>query len=61
MPQNTAPLLSPLFACPQCGNMMAKKHFDSQYWIADKNPVWTCSSCNIYYRLKELKKRLWHT
>jgi predicted RNA-binding Zn-ribbon protein involved in translation (DUF1610 family) len=46
------------FACPKCSNEMVEKHWHAEYWMADKNPVWVCSSCNTYYRLKELKKKI---
>ena len=44
------------FNCPRCGGMLDMKYFDGGYWVASKEPVWTCSPCNIFYRTKELKK-----
>lgn len=45
-----------MFACPKCGNELNKKYFDGGYWMASRDPVWTCGQCNIFYRTKELKK-----
>ena len=45
-----------MFACPKCGNELDEKYFDGGYWMASRDPVWTCSPCNMFYRTKELKK-----
>ncbi|AIF82640.1 hypothetical protein NTE_00559 [Candidatus Nitrososphaera evergladensis SR1] len=44
--------------CPKCCTVLNMKYFDGGYWVASKDPVWTCSSCNTFYRAKELKKSL---
>lgn len=46
------------FACPKCGSTLQMKYFDGGYWVASKDPVWTCSPCNTFYLTKELKKRM---
>jgi hypothetical protein len=47
-----------VFICPKCGNALDKKYFDADYWLASRDPVWTCRECNNFYRAKELKKNL---
>jgi hypothetical protein len=47
-----------VFSCPKCGNALDKKYFDGDYWLASREPVWTCGACNNFYRAKELKKNL---
>ncbi|WP_337862485.1 hypothetical protein [Nitrososphaera sp.] len=47
-----------MFSCPRCGNALAKKYFDCEYWTASRDPVWTCGTCNLFYSPKEIKKSL---
>lgn len=49
-----------MLACPRCGNELDKKYFDGGYWMASRDPVWTCGPCNTFYRTKELKKVMCH-
>jgi hypothetical protein len=46
------------FACPKCGSDLQMKYFDGGYWLASRDPVWTCGPCNTFYRAKEIKKSL---
>jgi len=46
------------FAYPKCGGELNEKYFDGGYWLAGREPVWTCGPCNVFYRTKELNKVL---
>jgi hypothetical protein len=51
-------LLPIMFSCPKCGNALDKKYFDDGYWLASREPSWSCGTCNNFFRAKELKKNL---